>query len=66
MDRQSVILSFLAVENTGKLLIKGAPGNTVYVIYGGVRGKARPDRRNCLIFRPINELRQRRPVGLVH
>src|ERR1043165_216750 len=60
-----MICNIGALKDTCTLVRQSAPPNAIQVEDGGVRGKARPDRRYGPVLGPIHDLRQTAPVGLI-
>src|SRR6266704_1097239 len=54
-----------AVEYSRELGIPPLPLDTVEVENGSMRRETRPDRRAAVVFRPIDELRQRGPIRFI-
>src|SRR5215831_16461176 len=63
--KDGVIFRFAALENPRELFGQRTSRDAVEMQHRGVRCKARPNRRNCVSFRPIDKLRHRWPIGLV-
>ena len=59
-----VLLGFLALEDPEQLAAKGLPFDAVEPPGGGVRSQARPDRRDRMVRRPVDQIGERRPIGL--
>src|SRR6266478_5192483 len=55
-----------AIEYPGQLGVPPLPLYTVEIKSGGMRRETRPDRRAAVVFRPIDELRQRGPIRFIH
>src|SRR5579863_1334171 len=60
-----VVRGLHAVEHPGELLAECVPAYAVDVKDGSVRREARPDRRNGVVFGPIDKFRQTGPVRLI-
>src|SRR5260370_12541048 len=60
-----MVLGFPTIESPGELFTKRAPVNSIKMKHSGMRRQARPDRRNCMIFGPIDEFCQGCPIRLI-
>jgi hypothetical protein len=60
-----MVLGFRAVEDPGELLTERAAVDPIEMKHCGMRRQARPYRRSRMIFRPIDNFRQGRPIGLI-